>query len=84
MRLPGRGFNFDLATMTELLRETEKRHGEYEPTSPKHHWSVWYAQYMIARQRGKTPDEAAKDAALHVERTRERVATIDEGRTNVA
>jgi catechol 2,3-dioxygenase-like lactoylglutathione lyase family enzyme len=84
MRLPGRGFNFDVATMTELLREAENRHGQYEPTSPKHHWSDWYAQYMIARQRGKTPDQAAKDAGLHIERTRDRVAGIDEGRTNVA
>ena len=83
-RLPGRGFNFDVPTMTELLRETEEHHGEYEPTAPKHHWSGWYAQYMIARQRGKTPDEAAKDAALHIERTRERVSAIDGGRTNVA
>jgi len=83
-RLPGRGFSFDVATMTELLREAEDRHGEYEPTAPKHHWSGWYAQYMIARQRGKTPDEAAKDAALHIERTRDRVAAIDGGRTNVA
>jgi catechol 2,3-dioxygenase-like lactoylglutathione lyase family enzyme len=82
-RLPGRGFNFDVATMTELLRETEEHHGAYEPTAPKHHWSGWYAQYMIARQRGKTPDEAAKDAALHIERTRNR-SEIDERRTNVA
>jgi catechol 2,3-dioxygenase-like lactoylglutathione lyase family enzyme len=43
-RLPGRGFSsMDVASLTELLRETEKRHGEYEPTSPKHHWSGWYA-----------------------------------------
>lgn len=82
-RLAGRGFSFDLTTMTEVLREAEERHGEYEPTSPKHHWSDWYAQYMIARQRGKTPDEAAKDAALHIERIRDR-AGIDERRTNVA
>ena len=83
-RLPGRGLSLDVATLTELLRETEEHHGEYEPTAPKHHWSGWYAQYMIARQRGKTPDEAAKAAALHIERTRDRVAGIDEGRTNVA
>ncbi len=39
-RLPGRGgLSLDVATLTELLRETEKRHGEYEPTAPKHHWS---------------------------------------------
>ena len=29
----------DIATLTELLREAENRHGEYEPTAPKHHWS---------------------------------------------
>jgi catechol 2,3-dioxygenase-like lactoylglutathione lyase family enzyme len=33
-RLPGRGLSSpDVATMTELLRETEQHHGEYEPTS---------------------------------------------------
>jgi catechol 2,3-dioxygenase-like lactoylglutathione lyase family enzyme len=43
-RLPGRGLsNFDVATLTELLRETEKHHREYEPCAPKHHWSGWYA-----------------------------------------
>src|SRR2546423_488818 len=69
-RLPGRGFGMDVATLTELLRETEKRHGEYEPTAPKHHWSGWYAAYIVAREQGKTPDEAAKGAALHMEDTR--------------
>ena len=55
-RLPGRGLsNFDVATLTELLRETEKHHGEYEPTAPRHHWSGWYAAYMVARQRGRPP-----------------------------
>ena len=66
-RLPGRGFSIDVATLTELLRETEIRHGEYEPTAPKHHWSDWYAAYIVARERGRTPDEAAKDATLHIE-----------------
>ena len=66
-RLPGRGLsNLDVATLTELLRETEEHHGEYEPTAPKHHWSGWYAAYIVARQHGKTPEEAAKDAALHM------------------
>jgi catechol 2,3-dioxygenase-like lactoylglutathione lyase family enzyme len=69
-RLPGRGLsNFDVATLTELLRETEEHHGEYEPTAPKHHWSGWYAAYIVARQQGKTPEEAAKDGALNIERT---------------
>ena len=67
-RLPGRGLsNFDVATMTELLRETEEHHGQYEPTAPKHHWSGWYAAYIVARQNGKTPEEAAKEGKLHIE-----------------
>jgi len=66
-RLPGRGLSLDVTTLTELLRETEKHHGNYEATAPKHHWSVWYAAYVIARERGRTPDEASKDAAHHVE-----------------
>ena len=66
-RLPGRGLSSDVATLTELLRETEGRHGGYEPTAPKHHWSVWYGAYIVARERGRTPDEAAKDAALQTE-----------------
>ena len=70
-RLPGRGVsNFDVATMTELLRETEEHHGKYEPTAPKHHWSGWYAAYIVARQNGKTPEEAAKEGKLHIEGAR--------------
>ncbi len=67
-RLPGRGLSSDVVTLTGLLRETEERHGGYEPTAPKHHWSEWYAAYMVARERGRTPDDAATDAALRVER----------------
>ena len=70
-RLPGRGLSLDVATLTELLRETEKRHGGYEPTAPKHHWSSWYAAY-IARENGRTPEDAANDAALHIEGARDR------------
>ena len=67
-RLPGRGLStLDVATMTELLREAEEHHGEYEPTAPKHHWSDWYAAYIVARQQGKTPEEAAKDGKIHIE-----------------
>ena len=53
-RLPGRGFGVDVATLTDLLREAEMRHGEFEPTAPKHHWSGFYAAYVVARERGKT------------------------------
>jgi len=67
-RLAGRGLStFDVETLTTLLRETEEHHGQYEPLGPKHHWSAWYAAYMVARQRGKTPEEAANDGARHVE-----------------
>ncbi len=66
-RFPGRGFSsVNVPTMIELLRETEERHGKYEATAPKHHWSEWYAAYIVARERGRTPDDAAKDAALNV------------------
>jgi catechol 2,3-dioxygenase-like lactoylglutathione lyase family enzyme len=67
-RLPGRGLgNLDVATLTELLQEAEKHHGEYEPTAPKHHWSAWYAAYIVARRDGKTPEEAAKDGKIQIE-----------------
>jgi len=69
-RLPGRGFSNDVATLTTLLREAESRHGAYEASAPKHHWSGWYAAFIIARQRGRTADDAAKDAALHMDSTR--------------
>ena len=71
-RLPGRGFTtLDVAAMTELLRETEQHHGDYERVAPKHHWSGWYAAYMVARQQGATPDEAAKQASVHMDAARE-------------
>jgi catechol 2,3-dioxygenase-like lactoylglutathione lyase family enzyme len=71
-RLPGRVWSgsthgSDVATLMELLREAEKRHGEYEPTAPKHHRSGWYAAFISAREQGRTSDQAAKDAALHME-----------------
>ena len=69
-RLPGRGLARNVATLTELLRETEEHHGEYEPTAPKHHWSGWYAAYIVARENGRTPEDAAKDAALHMQAAR--------------
>lgn len=69
-RLPGRGLsNLDVVTLTEILQEAEKHHSEYEPTAPKHHWSDWYAAYIVARQDGKTPEEAAKDGKVLIEGT---------------
>jgi len=67
-RLPGRGLsNLDVPTLTELLRDAEVHHGEYEPGAPKHHWSGWYAAYIVAREHGKTAGEAVHDATVHIE-----------------
>ena len=65
-----RGLIMDVATLTDLLREAEKRHGAYEATAPKHHWSGWYAAYIVARAQGQAPEEAAKQALLHGEAAR--------------
>ena len=66
-RLPGRGLSLDVVSLTDLLRETEEKHGGYEATAPKHHWWDWYAAYIVARERGRSSDDAAKDAGLHME-----------------
>jgi catechol 2,3-dioxygenase-like lactoylglutathione lyase family enzyme len=66
-RFPGRGLTLDVATLTDLLKEAEQSHGRYEPTAPKHHWSDWYAAYIIARERAATSEEAAAEATRHVE-----------------
>jgi hypothetical protein len=52
----------DTETLTGLLREAEEHHGPYEAEAPKHHWSGFYAAYIVARQDGRSPDEADKDA----------------------
>jgi catechol 2,3-dioxygenase-like lactoylglutathione lyase family enzyme len=63
-RLPGREWDskMDVATLAELLHETEQHHGQYEKTHGKHNWWDWYAPYLSARQAGSSPDEAAAAA----------------------
>jgi catechol 2,3-dioxygenase-like lactoylglutathione lyase family enzyme len=61
-RLPGRGLSMDLPTLIQLLREAEIHHGEYEPTAPPHHWSEWYARYIVGRERGRTIEDASSEA----------------------
>jgi len=58
---------FDVVCLTSFLREAEARHGDYQATAPKHHWSDWYAAYIVAREQGRTPEEAVKDGGLHME-----------------
>jgi hypothetical protein len=59
----------DVVMLTRLLREAEERHGQYEATAPKHHWSDWYGAYIVARERGNSPEQAIRDAATHMEQT---------------
>jgi catechol 2,3-dioxygenase-like lactoylglutathione lyase family enzyme len=71
-RLPGRmwtdrGSATDIGTLIAFLREAETHHGDYQATAPKHHWSEWYASYIIAREQGRTSDEAIKDAGVYME-----------------
>jgi catechol 2,3-dioxygenase-like lactoylglutathione lyase family enzyme len=72
-RLPGREWKsasaekIDIATLAELLHETEQHHGNYEKTHGKHNWWDWYAPYLSARQNGKSPDEAAAAADRYME-----------------
>jgi hypothetical protein len=57
----------DVDKLAELLREAEEHHGAYEATAPKHHWSGFYAAYIVARENGRTPEDADKDARAHME-----------------
>jgi hypothetical protein len=71
-RLPGREGKapapaMDVATLAELLHETEQHHGHFEKTHAEHHWWDWYAPYLNARQNGSSPEEAAAAADRHME-----------------
>jgi hypothetical protein len=57
----------DVERLTALLREAEDHHGEYEPTAPPHHWSTWYAAYILAREDGRSAEEAVDAATRHTE-----------------
>ena len=57
----------DAESLTRLLREAEEHHGEYEPNAPEHHWSTWYAAYIVARDQGKSSEEAVDEATRHTE-----------------
>ena len=53
--------------LTEFLREAGERHGEYEAVAPLYHWSDWYAAYIVARDQGRSPEQAVADAGQHME-----------------
>jgi hypothetical protein len=58
----------DIATLAELLHETEQHHGQFEKTHEKHNWWDWYAPYLGARLSGKSPEEAAAAADRYMEK----------------
>jgi catechol 2,3-dioxygenase-like lactoylglutathione lyase family enzyme len=72
-RFPGREWKVTrapatgVATLADLLHETEQRHGQYEKTHGEHHWWDWYAPYLSARQQGSSPEEAATAADRYME-----------------
>ena len=61
------GTGVDVATLADLLRETEAHHGAFEASTPKHDWADWYAPYLGARLAGRTSDEATKAADVYME-----------------
>ena len=52
----------DVAALADLLHETSEHHGVFEAAAPRHDWWDWYAAYMVARQDGATPEDAAATA----------------------
>jgi catechol 2,3-dioxygenase-like lactoylglutathione lyase family enzyme len=72
-RLPGREWksaraqSMDIATLAELLHDTEQHHGQYEKTHGKHNWWDWYGPYLSARQNGSSPEEAVAAADRYME-----------------
>jgi hypothetical protein len=52
----------DVADRAQLLHETSLRHGQFEAVAPPHDWWDWYAAYMVARENGSAPDDAAEAA----------------------
>ena len=58
----------DVDTLSGLLREAEEHHGAYEAEAPEHHWSEFYAAYIVAREKGGSPEEADKEARAHMDR----------------
>ena len=57
----------DVENLTQLLREAEEHHGPYEASAPKHHWSGFYAAYIVARQEGRSPEEADQAARRYMD-----------------
>ena len=57
----------DVETLAGLLREAEEHHGPYEASAPKHHWSGFYAAYIVARDQGRSAEEADEEARSYMD-----------------
>ena len=57
----------DVEALTGLLREAEEHHGPYEASAPKHHWSGFYAAYIVARDEGQSAEEADQEARRYMD-----------------
>jgi hypothetical protein len=57
----------DVAELTRLLKEAEEHHGPYESTAPKHHWSGFYAAYILARRGGDSAEQADAAARAYMD-----------------
>jgi catechol 2,3-dioxygenase-like lactoylglutathione lyase family enzyme len=55
------------ASRADLLQETALHHDHYEKTHAPHNWWDWYGAYMVARDHGSTPQEAARAADRYME-----------------
>jgi hypothetical protein len=60
-----------IEALAELLHETAERHDPYEQAAEPHHWWDWYAAYIVARDQGRTADEAVAEATAHPEGARQ-------------
>ena len=56
----------DVADLARLLHETAEHHGSFEAVAPPHDWWDWYAAYMVARERGGTPEDASAAAGRYM------------------
>jgi hypothetical protein len=58
--------DMDVGSLADLLHETGEHHGAFEEAAPPHDWWDWYAAYMVARQGGRSPDEASEAAGRYM------------------
>jgi hypothetical protein len=58
MGSPERGTGTSRPGPIVSLWDAEQYHGAYELVAPPHHWSDWYAPYIVARQDGSSLEAA--------------------------